>query len=228
MKSLAISVKKRENVGKSDSKALRNQGKVPCVLYGGEKQVCFYVHENDLRKLVYTSDIFLVDLDVEGTKTSCIMQDIQFHPVTDKILHVDFLEVFEDKEVTIGIPVILNGLAIGVRNGGNLLFRRKKIITRAFPANFPDAIEIDISELKIGQFIYIKDLKSDEYAFLAPDNAVVVGVKTARAAIEDEIEDEEETEEGATEEGATEEGAAEGTSPEKPTEGAPEGGKENQ
>ena len=228
MKSLAISVKKRENVGKSDSRALRNQGKVPCVLYGGEKQVCFYVHENDLRKLVYTSDIFLVDLDVEGTKTSCIMQDIQFHPVTDKILHVDFLEVFEDKEVTIGIPVILNGLAIGVRNGGNLLFRRKQIITRAFPGNLPDAIEIDISELKIGQFIYIKDLKSDEYTFLAPDNAVVVGVKTARAAIEDEIEDEEETEEGAIEEGAVEEGAAEGTSPDKPTEGAPEGGKENQ
>ena len=228
MKSLAISVKKRENVGKSDSKALRNQGKVPCVLYGGEKQVCFYVHENDLRKLVYTPDVFLVDLDIEGTNTSCVMQDIQFHPVTDKILHVDFLEAFEDKEITVNIPVILNGLAMGVKNGGNLFFRRKTIITRALPGNLPDAIEIDISELKIGQFIYIKDLKSDQYTFLAPDNSVVVGVKTARAAIEDEIEDEEETEEGATEEGATEEGAAEGSSTDKPTEGAPEGGKENQ
>ena len=196
MKSLAISVKKRENVGKSDSKALRNQGKVPCVLYGGEKQVCFYAHENDLRKLVYTPDVFLVDLDIEGTKTSCILQDIQFHPVTDKILHIDFLEVFADKEVTVEIPVVLTGMAIGVRNGGNLLTRRNKIITRAIPGDLPDAIEIDISELQIGMFVYIKDLKSDKYSFLASDNSVVVGVKTARAAIEEEVVEEVEGEEG--------------------------------
>ena len=196
MKSLAISVKKRENVGKSNSKALRNQGKVPCVLYGGEKQVCFYAHENDLRKLVYTPDVFLIDLDVEGTKTSCILQDIQFHPVTDKILHIDFLEVFADKEVTVEIPVVLKGMAIGVRNGGNLLTRRNKIITRAIPGDLPDAIEIDISELQIGMFVYIKDLKSDKYSFLASDNSVVVGVKTARAAIEEEVVEEVEGEEG--------------------------------
>ena len=215
MKSLAISVKERENVGKASSKALRNQGKVPCVLYGGEKQVCFYGHENDLRKLVFTSDVFLVELDIEGKSTKCVMQDIQFHPVTDKILHIDFLEVFDDKEVTVEIPVILNGMAIGVRNGGNLLFRRNKIITRAIPANLPDAIEVDISELRIGQFIYIKDLRSAEYSFLAPDNAVVVGVKTARAAIEEEVEEEEEAE---GEEGATTEGAS---SEEKPSEEKP-------
>ena len=209
MKSLAISVKKRENVGKTNSKALRNQGKVPCVLYGGEKQVCFYAHENDVRKLVYSPDVFLVDLDIDGTKTSCIMQDIQFHPVTDKILHIDFLEVFADKEVTVEIPVVLNGIALGVRNGGNLFFRRKKIITRAIAADLPDTIEIDISELTIGDFIYIKDLKSDKYVFLAPDNSVVVGVKTARAAIEELVVGEE-TEEGTTEEGdATEESSAE-------------------
>ena len=206
MKTLAISAKSRDKVGKSDTRQLRNQGNVPCVLYGGEKQVCFYAHENDLRKLIYTSDVFLVDLDIEGKKTRCVLQDIQFHPVTDKILHIDFLEVFDDKEVTVEIPVVLQGMSPGVRNGGNLLFRRKKIITRAIPGNLPDAIEVDISELRIGQFIYIKDLRSDKYSFLAPDNAVVVGVKTARAAIEEEIEDEEgeEGEEGA--EGA--EGAA--------------------
>jgi large subunit ribosomal protein L25 len=145
------------------------------------------------------------------------MQDIQFHPVTDKILHIDFLEVFDDKEVTVDIPVILNGMSVGVRNGGNLLFRRKKIITRAVPGNLPDAIEIDISDLRIGQFVYIKDLRSDDYTFLAPDNSVVVGVKTARAAIEEEIEDEEgeEGEEGATEErSAAGEAANEGSSEE--------------
>ena len=223
MKSLAISVKERENVGKSSSKALRNQGKVPCVLYGGEKQVCFYAHENDLRKLVFTSDVFLVELDIEGQSTKCVMQDIQFHPVTDKILHIDFLEVFDDKEVTVEIPVILNGMSIGVRNGGNLLFRRNKIITRAIPADLPDAIEVDISELRIGQFIYIKDLRSEKYSFLAPDNAVVVGVKTARAAVEEEVEEEEEGEaEG--EEGATTEGASaeEKPSQEKPVEDSKE------
>ena len=215
MKSLAISVKERENVGKSSSKALRNQGKVPCVLYGGEKQVCFYAHENDLRKIVYTSDVFLIELDIDGKKTKCVMQDIQFHPVTDKILHIDFLEVFDDKEVTVEIPVILNGLSIGVRNGGNLLFRRKKIITRAIPGNLPDAIEIDISSLKIGDFIYIKDIRSDQYSFLAPDNAVVVGVKTARAAIVDEVDEEEvESEEGATP--TTEDAGKEGAAEEKP------------
>jgi large subunit ribosomal protein L25 len=194
MKSLAISAKTREKVGKSDSKALRNQGKVPCVLYGGEKQVSFYAHENDFRKLVYTSDVFLVELDIDGTKFSAIMQDIQFHPVTDKILHIDFLQVFDDKEITVSIPVKLTGLSIGVRNGGNLMHRRKSIITRALPANLPDAITIDISDLKIGMFVYIKDLRSEVYDFLAADNSVVVGVKTARNAIEDELAESEEVE----------------------------------
>ena len=208
MKSLAISVKKRDNVGKSDSKALRNQGKVPCVLYGGEKQVSFCAHENDFRKLVYTSDVFLVELDIDGTKFSAIMQDIQFHPVTDKILHIDFLQVFDDKEITVSIPVKLTGLSIGVRNGGNLMHRRKSIITRALPANLPDAITIDISDLKIGMFVYIKDLRSDVYDFLAADNSVVVGVKTARNAIEDELAESEEAEGAEGEDGESPESSS--------------------
>jgi large subunit ribosomal protein L25 len=208
MKSLAISAKTREKVGKSDSKALRNQGKVPCVLYGGEKQVSFYAHENDFRKLVYTSDVFLVELDIDGTKFSAIMQDIQFHPVTDKILHIDFLQVFDDKEITVSIPVKLTGLSIGVRNGGNLMHRRKSIITRALPANLPDAITIDISDLKIGMFVYIKDLRSDVYDFLAADNSVVVGVKTARNAIEDELAESEEAEGAEGEDGESPESSS--------------------
>ena len=210
MKSLAISVIEREKVGKSNTRSLRNQGNVPCVLYGGEKQVCFYAHENDFRNLVNTPDVYVVELDINGEKSRAIMQDIQFHPVTDRILHIDFLEVFEDKEVTLSIPVILNGLAIGVRNGGNLMFRRRKIITRGFINNLPDAIELDIEHLQIGQFIYIKDIEEDGCEFLAPDNSVVVGVKTARAAIEEEIEEEElEGEEGETAEG--EEAKSEGS-----------------
>ncbi|MAR40465.1 MAG: 50S ribosomal protein L25/general stress protein Ctc [Flavobacteriales bacterium] len=199
MKSLAISVKSRENVGKSNTRALRNQGNVPCVLYGGEKQVCFYAHENDFRKLVYTPDVFIVELNIDGEIKKAIMQDIQFHPVTDKILHIDFLEVFNDKKVTVSIPVVLHGLAIGVRNGGNLMFRRRKIITRGLVENLPDVIEINIDDINIGQFIYIKDIEVEGCEFLAPASSVVVGVKTSRAAIEEETEEEEgeEGEEGA-------------------------------
>ena len=196
MKTLAISAKSRDAVGKKDSKALRNQGNVPCVLYGGEKQVCFFAHENDFRKLVYTPDVFIVELNVDGDVKKAIMQDIQFHPVTDKMLHIDFLEVFEDKEVTVSIPVVLNGLAVGVRNGGVLMFRRRKIITRGLPSSLPDSIDLNIEDLNIGQFIYIKDLEVEGCSFLAPDNAVVVGVKTARTVVEEVEEDDGDTEDG--------------------------------
>jgi large subunit ribosomal protein L25 len=202
MKTLAISVKERLNVGKTNTRALRNQGNVPCVLYGGEKQVTFYAHENDFRKLVYTQDTFVVDLDVDGKKTKAIMQDIQFHPVTEKILHIDFLEVFDNKPITVSLPVVLSGVAIGVKNGGNLMFRRPKIITKGLVSNLPEAINIDIENLKIGMFIYIKDVVIEGAEFLAPPNSVVVGVKTARAAI---------VEEEIVEEGEGEEGEGEGT-----------------
>ena len=204
MKTLAISVKARPQVGKSSTRALRNQGNVPCVLYGGEKQVTFYAHENDFRKLVYTPDVFVVELNIDGNKFRAIMQDIQFHPVSEKILHIDFLQVFDEKPVTVSITVILEGIAEGVRNGGNLMFRRNKIITKGLVANLPDAIKINIEHLKIGMFTYIKDLDIEGCEFLAPGNSVVVGVKTARAAIEETVEEEDDaTEEGA--EGASEE-----------------------
>jgi len=207
MKTLAINVKEREKVGKSNTRALRNQGNVPCVLYGGEKQVTFYAHENDFRKLVYTPDVFVVELNIDGNKFRAIMQDIQFHPVSEKILHIDFLQVFDDKPVTVSIPVILEGIAEGVRNGGNLMFRRNKIITKGLVANLPDAIKINIEHLKIGMFTYIKDLDIEGCEFLAPGNSVVVGVKTARTAIEEEtVEEEDEATEGAEgAEGASEE-----------------------
>ena len=201
MKTLAISVKQRENVGKTSTRALRNQGKVPCVLYGGEKQVAFHAHENDFRKLVYTPDVFIVELDIEGSKVKAIMQDIQFHPVTDKILHIDFLEITDDKAITVSIPVVLTGLAIGVRDGGNLMFRRRKIITRGLTANLPNAIEINIEDVKIGQFIYIKDLNVEGCEFLAPDSSVVVGVKMSRGAVETDEEEGEEGEESESAEG---------------------------
>ena len=186
MKTLAINVKERQNVGKTNTRALRNQGNVPCVLYGGEKQVTFYAHENDFRKLVYTPDTFIVELSIDGTVTKAIMQDIQFHPVTDKILHIDFLEIFDNKAITVSIPVILNGTSIGVKNGGNLMFRRSKIITKGLVANLPNSIELNIDQLNIGMFIYIKDITIEGCELVAPGNSVVVGVKTARTVVEEE------------------------------------------
>ena len=188
MKTLAISVKERQNVGKTSTRALRNQGNVPCVLYGGEKQVTFYAHENDFRKLVYTPNTFVVELNINGSKTKAIMQDIQFHPVTDKILHIDFLEVFDGKPITVSLPVILDGVAIGVKNGGNLMFRIPKIVSKGLVANLPEAITINIDHLAIGMFISIKDIVVKGVEFLAPPNSVVVAVKTARAAILEEEE----------------------------------------
>ena len=196
MKTLAINVKERQNVGKTNTRALRNQGNVPCVLYGGEKQVTFYAHENDFRKLVYTPDTFLVELSIDGAVTKAIMQDIQFHPVTDKILHIDFLEVFDNKPITVSIPVNLNGSSIGVKNGGNLMFRRSKIITKGLVANLPNSIELNIEHLNIGMFTYIKDISIEGCELVAPGNSVVVGVKTARAVVEEEVEEVEEVAEG--------------------------------
>ena len=194
MKTFALNAEVRE-ISKSANKALRNQGKVPCVLYGGDKQVCFSATENDLNKLINTPDVFLVNFELEGKPYQAIVQDLQFHPVTDRIIHIDFLQVFDDKEVTVNIPVKFTGTPIGVRNGGNLIIRRRYIKTRSIPSKLPDAIEINIENIKIGKFIYIGEIRNDNYTFLAPDSAVIVGVKTARGAIDEE--EEEEGEEGA-------------------------------
>ena len=190
MKSFAISADVRET-NKIATRALRNQGKVPCVLYGGEKQVYFSLKENDLDKLVNTPSVFLVEIDFEGTTYKAILQDIQFHPVTDRIDHVDFLQIVDDKEVTMNIPINFNGSAIGVKNGGNLLVRRRTIKTRALPSNLPDAIEVNIDDLKIGKTIFVGDIRDEKYTYLAQDNAVIVGVKMSRGAVLDEDEDEE-------------------------------------
>ena len=200
MKTFALGASVRET-NKIANRALRNQGKVPCVLYGGEKQVYFSATENDLNKLVNTPDVYLLNIDIDGESFQAILQDIQFHPLTDRIIHIDFLQVFDDKEVTVNIPVNFIGTPIGVRNGGNLLVRKRAIRTRAIPANLPDAIDINIEELKIGKFLYIGDIRDERYTFLAGDKSVIVGVKTARGAVEDEEEEEEGTEEGATEGG---------------------------
>ncbi len=213
MKSITVKGSERESVGKKATKALRNAGKVPCVVYGGEKPLHFTAPELSFRDLVYTAAAHTVVVELEnGDKVTAIMQDIQFHPVTDKILHIDFYQLFDDKEVTMNIPVKLLGYSPGVKNGGRLLFRKRKLSIKALPDKLPDFFDIDISKLKIGDNITVESLLNDDFIILHPDTTVVVQVKTARAAI---VEEEEEDEEGV--EG--EEGAAEGEGGEATSEG---------
>jgi large subunit ribosomal protein L25 len=206
MKSITIKGSERESVGKKATKALRNAGKVPCVVYGGEKPLHFSADELAFKNLVYSPNAHTVKVDLDkGAKVKAVMQDIQFHPVTDKILHIDFYQLFDDKEVSMDIPVRLQGNSPGVRNGGRLLFRNRKLTIKALPDNLPDFFDIDISKLKIGDNILVESLKNDAFSILQPDSTVVVQVKTARAAVEIEEEDEEGVEEGT--EGAVESAA---------------------
>ncbi|MGB5204375.1 MAG: 50S ribosomal protein L25/general stress protein Ctc [Eudoraea sp.] len=217
MKSITINGSERESVGKKATKALRNAGKVPCVVYGGEKPLHFSADELAFKNLVYTPNAHTVKVDLDkGDKLKAVMQDIQFHPVTDRILHVDFYQLFDDKEVSMEIPVRLQGNSPGVRNGGRLLFRNRKLTIKALPDNLPDFFDIDISNLKIGDNILVESLLNDDFSILQPESTVVVQVKTARAAIEVEEEDEEGVEgvEGAEgTEGATETAAEGGEAP---------------
>ena len=205
MKSITIKGSKRESVGKLASKALRNADKVPCVLYGSEKPLHFSANELDFSKLVYTPNAHTVVIDLdEGKKINAILQDIQFHPVSDKILHVDFYQVFDDKPVTMEIPVIFEGSAPGVLiSGGVLSINKRKLKIRAVPSSLPDFITADISGLELGNKLLIEELKSDNYTILHPDNTVICKVRTSRAAIEVEEVAEETTED--SEEGQEEE-----------------------
>ncbi|QTE24230.1 50S ribosomal protein L25/general stress protein Ctc [Polaribacter cellanae] len=204
MKSITIKGSKRESVGKVATKALRNAGMVPCVIYGGDKPVHFSAEELAFKKLVYTPNVYTATINVDGEKISAILQDIQFHPVTDKILHVDFYQLFDDKEVTMNIPVKLVGTSPGVLNGGSLRFTNRKLKIKALPANLPDYVNADISKLKIGNKLTITSLFNDDYTFMHPDNTVVVQVRTSRNATSIEDEDEDETTEEATPEAAAE------------------------
>lgn len=198
MKSITINGSQRESVGKKSTKALRNAGQVPCVLYGGDKPVHFSAAELAFSKLVYTPNAHTVVIALEnGESYNAVLQDIQFHPVTDRILHIDFYQLFEDKEITMNIPVHIIGTSKGVLNGGVLRRNKRKLRVKALPANLPDFIEADITPLKIGSKLYVTAFENENYKFMHPDNTVVCQVKTARTAIIDEEEDEEELEEGA-------------------------------
>jgi len=195
MKSITIKGSQRESVGKVATKALRNAGLVPCVVYGGENPIHFTAEEIAFKDLVYTPDVYTVVLAIKGSgKINAILQDIQYHPVTDKIIHVDFYQIFDDKEITMEIPFKTTGNACGVKNGGVLRVPRRKLKIKALPNDLPDFIEADITELKIGSKLYVTALKNDAYKIMHPDNTVIAQVRTSRVAVADLGEEETEHE----------------------------------
>ena len=204
MRSIEIKGFVREATGKTNTNSVRKHGNVPCVLYGGNEIIHFTSSEIGFKDLVYTASAHTVILDLGDKKKNAILQDIQFHPVSDKILHADFYELHDDKPVTMDIPVELSGSAPGVLNSGGILTRNKrKLRVKALPGNLPDSLNVDISELELGDKFYTSELESNEYELLHPDNTVVCQVRTSRASMalpEDEegIESEEgvESEEG--------------------------------
>ena len=225
MKSITINGSKREHVGKVATKALRNAGKVPCVIYGGESPVHFSAEELAFSKLVYTADAHTVVIVLEdGTKIDAVMQDIQFHPVSDKILHVDFFQLHPGKEINMIIPVKIEGTAPGVKDQGGLLSRNKRKLTvRAIPKNLPDFLTADISKLKLNDSITVADLSEETFKILHPDSQVVCQVKMSRASMSIDEGDDDEGEEGEEGEGAE---GAEGATKGSPSEGADTGKEE--
>jgi large subunit ribosomal protein L25 len=214
MKSVSLSGSLRGNVGKKDAKLQRRAGKVPCVLYGGTEQIHFVADEKSFSKLLFTPEVYLINLTVDGKEYVTIFQELQFHPVTDRLLHVDFLQVLPGKPVIIAIPVILEGVSQGVLRGGRLVKKMRKVMIKALSDDLPDHVTIDITPLEIGDSVKVSDLKAPDVIFLDSPTNVVVGVQTARQVIEEVVPGAEVAEEGAegaekTEEGKKEEGKKE-------------------
>ena len=184
MKSITIKGSERESVGKVSTKALRNAGAVPCVLYGGDQPVHFSADEAAFKNLVYTPNAHTVVIEVgNGKSYNAVLQDIQVHPVSDRILHLDFYQLFDNKEVTMEVPVRIVGTSPGVLLGGVLRLNQRKLKVKALPANLPDFLDADISSMEMGNKLYVTKLASDKYKLLHPDNTVVCQVRISRAAM---------------------------------------------
>ena len=209
MKTVTIKGNVRENVGKTNTKMLRKNNNIPCVLYGAGETVHFSAHENEMRKLVYTNHVFLVELEIDGKNYLAYQKDIQFHPVSDKILHMDFYQITEGKPIVIKVPVVLHGLAKGVKEGGKLALEHRRLSVKALSKDLPDQLDIDITELTLGKTIKVGELNFENLQLIDPKNWVVASVRLTRiargmAAGEDELEAEAEGEAAESEEGSEE------------------------
>ena len=183
MKSITIKGSERENVGKKATKAVRDAGMVPCVIYGGNQPVHFVADERAFKDLVYTPNAHTVVVELNGTSYNVIMQDIQFHPVSDKILHIDFFQLSDDKEIIMEVPVKITGTSPGVLLGGVLRLNQRRLKVKALPKNLPDFVEANISELQMGNKLYVTKLEANNFKLMHPDNSVVCQVRISRAAM---------------------------------------------
>jgi large subunit ribosomal protein L25 len=188
MKTIAISGSPRENVGKRDAKELRYEGKVPAVLYGGKEQQHLAVVIADLRDVIYTPEVNFVEIDVNGTKTKAIVKDTQFHPLTDVLMHIDFLQLFDDKEIVMEIPVKLTGTSPGVKMGGKLIQKLRKLRVKALPAAMPQDVEVNISKLEVGSLFRVRDIQTDKYVITNTPEDTIVSVAMSRALKQAETE----------------------------------------
>ena len=183
MKSITIKGSQRESVGKVATKAVRNAGMVPCVIYGGKEPIHFAAEEKAFKSLVYTPNAHTVVIDLDGKTTNAVLQDIQFHPVTDRINHIDFFQLSDDKEIIMEVPVKVTGTSPGVLLGGVLNLNQRRLKVKALPKNLPDYVEANISELQMGNKLYVTKLSTPNFKLMHPDNTVVAQVKISRAAM---------------------------------------------
>ncbi len=189
MKTIAISGSQRENVGKRDAKELRYEGKVPAVLYGGKEQLHFAVTRTDLNEAIYSPEANFVEIELGGKKVKAIIKDTQFHPLTDLLLHVDFLQLFDEKEITMEIPVKLTGTSPGVKMGGKLVQKLRKLRVKALPKNMPQVVEVSIAKLEVGNLFRVRDLEKGEYFVTNTPEDTIVSVAMSRALKQAENED---------------------------------------
>ena len=183
MKTASLSGSLRESVGKKDADALRASNRVPGVLYGGAEQCHFSLSEVELNKVVFNPDVFKLELDLNGKKVDCIIQDIQFHPVTDRVTHVDLLEVLPGKPVKVELPLRTTGQAIGVMNGGRLELNYRRVPVRGLVDQLPECLTVDISPLEIGDNARVRDLDIEGLDILLSESALLVACKRTRAAM---------------------------------------------
>jgi large subunit ribosomal protein L25 len=203
MQSVTLQGTVRTELGTKYAKQLRDQGHVPCVMYGGDAPVHFYAPILAFRDLVYTAEARMASIELEGKTYSAVIQDMQFHVLNDALTHVDFIQVLDGKPVTIQVPMVLTGNSRGVRNGGKLKFSLRTLKVKGLINDLPSSIEHDITELRIGQAIRVADVKAGKpYEILNSDNAVVVSIAMSRNAVADTDDDAGEEEAAPAEESA--------------------------
>jgi large subunit ribosomal protein L25 len=182
MKTVSMSGSLREGVGKKDAKLQRSEGKIPCVLYGGKEQYKFVVDEKSFHQIVFSPDSFFIKLELDGKIFDCILKDIQYHPVSDTILHADFIEFDKDHPITMSVPVKFTGNAPGIIKGGQLVKKFRKLNVRALPKDMPESLVVDISELDIDQKVTIAELKQEKYKILENQDRYIIAIRATRAS----------------------------------------------